>query len=77
LQNRAGLDILNSEIDAMATRYKIKEVSTVTDEALEREINELVAEGWQFESIQFAMRDNSKRPAMAFIMFIREETEEK
>lgn len=62
--------------NAMAPRYKVKEVSTVTDEVLERTINELVAEGWHFDSLQFAMRDNSKRPAMAFIMFTREDPEE-
>ena len=59
----------------MATRYKVREVNTVTDEVLEREINELVSEGWRLEGIQFAMRDNSKRPSMAFIMFTRDETD--
>lgn len=57
----------------MALRYRIKEVATVTDDILERVINESVAEGWHFDGVQFAMRDNSKRPAMAFIVFTRED----
>ena len=60
----------------MATRYRVREVSTVTDENLERIINEMVAEGWVFDGIQFAMRDASKRPSMAFLVFIREEPED-
>ncbi len=60
----------------MATRYKIREVSTVTDDALERVINEIVREGWVLDGIQFAMRDASKRPAMAFVVFARDESDE-
>jgi len=52
-------------------QYKIKEVSTVTDEELEHVINEMVGQGWQFDGIQFAMRESSKRPAMAFLIFTR------
>ena len=51
--------------------YKVVESSLVTDEELERVINERVAAGWQFDGIQFAMRESSKRPAMAFVMFTR------
>jgi len=53
--------------------YKVVETSLVTDEALEKILNEWTAEGWQFEHIQFAMREASKRPAMAFVLFTREE----
>jgi len=56
----------------MATRYKVVELSTVTDEAIEELINRMVGEGWSLEGIQFAMRDNSRRPSMAFVMFVRE-----
>ncbi len=52
-------------------RYKIIEVATVTDEELERVINEWVEKGWTFDTIQFAMRESSKRPAMAFIIFTK------
>lgn len=53
------------------TRYKIVETQTVTDEDLEQIINEWVEQGWLFDGIQFAMRESSKRPAMAFIVFTR------
>jgi hypothetical protein len=51
--------------------YKVAETTEVTDEALEAIINDWVAKGWSLESIQFAMRDASRRPAMAFILFTR------
>jgi hypothetical protein len=49
--------------------YKVVETSSVTDESLERIINETVAKGWSFDGMQFAMRDSSKRPSMAFLIF--------
>lgn len=49
--------------------YKVVECNTVTDTDLESTINEWVSKGWAFEGIQFAMRECSKRPAMAFILF--------
>lgn len=52
--------------------YKVAETSIVTDETLERTINEWVSQGWQFERIQFAMYEGSKRPSMAFVLFTRE-----
>jgi len=52
--------------------YKVVESSTVSDDRLEEIINEKVKEGWNFEGIQFAMREGSKRPAMAFVIFTRE-----
>ena len=51
--------------------YKFVEVATVTDEALAHVVNEWVAQGWRFEGIQFAMREASRRPAMAFVSFTR------
>ncbi len=51
--------------------YKIVEVATVTDEELERTINHWVEQGWRYDGIQFAMRESSKRPAMAFVTFTR------
>jgi hypothetical protein len=56
--------------------YKVVETSTVTDEELERILNEWVQQGWNFDGMQFAMRDASKRPAMAFVLFSRKATEE-
>jgi len=54
--------------------YKVVETSLVTDESLERILNEWTAAGWNYESIQFAMREASKRPAMAFVLFTRQGT---
>jgi hypothetical protein len=51
--------------------YKVVETSVVTDEALERIINQCVHEGWHFDSIQFVIREASKRPSMAFLFFVR------
>jgi type 1 glutamine amidotransferase len=52
-------------------RYKFVELSTVTDEEIERAVNEWVARGWTFDGMHFAMRDASRRPAMAFLTFTR------
>ena len=60
----------------MATVYKVVEISDVTEDALERILNAWTAQGWCFEMMQFAMRDSSKRPAMAFVTFVREETKQ-
>ena len=55
----------------MGLVYKVVETSDVTDAELERILNEWTAEGWVLDAMQFAMRDSSKRPAMAFITFSR------
>jgi len=51
--------------------YKVVEISTVTDDALEEAINATVRDGWNLDGMHFAMRDSSKRPAMAFLLFTR------
>jgi len=51
--------------------YKVVELSSVTDEEIETALNTWSREGWTFESIHFAMSESSKRPAMAFISFTR------
>jgi len=56
--------------------YKVVELSTVTDKDLEEAINSAVKDGWALEGIHFAMREASKRPAMAFILFTKEVLEE-
>ncbi|MEK6598761.1 MAG: DUF4177 domain-containing protein [Deltaproteobacteria bacterium] len=53
--------------------YKVVEINTVTDEELEAAINEWVKQGWSFDGFHFAMREASKRPAMAFILFTKED----
>jgi hypothetical protein len=59
----------------VSLRYKVVELGTVTDDEIERALNESTAEGWQFDTMQFAMRDSSKRPSMAFLTFTREEAD--
>ena len=56
--------------------YKVVELSSVTDEEIEAVLNEWTAKGWAFDAMQFAMRESSKRPAMAFICFTREADDE-
>jgi hypothetical protein len=52
--------------------YKVIELSSVTGEAIEETLNNWTAKGWHFDGLQFAMRESSKRPAMAFALFTRE-----
>jgi len=56
--------------------YKVVEISVVTDETLEEALNTWTGQGWQLDGIQFAMREASKRPAMAFVLFIRDDAAE-
>ncbi len=51
--------------------YKVVETSVVTDEVLERILNQWVDQGWQFDSIHFVTREASKRPSMAYLFFVR------
>jgi len=55
----------------VALQYKVVETSSVSDEELERILNEFVSQGWSFEGFHFAMRESSKRPSMAFVTFTR------
>ncbi len=59
----------------MGIRYKVVETSDVSDVELERILNDWTKRGWTLDAIQFAMRDSSKRPAMAFVTFTRDEDE--
>jgi hypothetical protein len=56
--------------------YKVVELSMVSAEDIEAALNEWTAEGWTFDNIQFAMRESSKRPAMAFLSFVRDVRDE-
>jgi len=51
--------------------YKVVEICMVTDEEIERTLNEWVGKGYFFESIQFVVAVSSKRPTMAFLFFTR------
>lgn len=51
--------------------YKVVELIIVTDETIEEKLNTWTRQGWTFDSLHFAMGTGSKRPAMAFIFFVR------
>jgi hypothetical protein len=53
--------------------YKVAELGTVTEETIEETLNEWTAKGWSFSGMQFAMRESSRRPSMAFVLFTRED----
>ncbi len=55
-------------------KYKVVELSVVTDESIEEALNEWTGQGWQFDNVQFVVREASKRPAMAFVFFTRDIT---
>jgi hypothetical protein len=51
--------------------YKVIETGTVTDEEIERILNEWTEKGYVFDSIQFVTTMASRRPAMAFVVFTK------
>ncbi len=53
--------------------YKFVELSIVTDESLEEIVNKWVGDGWHLDAIRFVVTEHSRRPAMAFISFLRNE----
>ena len=53
-------------------QYKVVELSEVTDQQIERAVNEWTPQGWAWDGMHFAMRESSKRPSMAFLTFTRE-----
>jgi hypothetical protein len=54
-----------------APEYRVVETSEVTDVELTRILNEMTVDGWLLDGIHFAMRESSRRPAMAFLLFCR------
>ena len=55
--------------------YKVVEISTVTDDEIERVVNEWSAKGFAFASIHFVSTQASRRPVMAFLFFTGPEGE--
>jgi len=53
--------------------YKVIELGTVTEEVIQETLNEWTAKGWRFDGMQFAMRESSRRPGMAFVLFTRQD----
>ena len=60
--------------ESMMLKYKVIEISTVSEDMLEEVLNEWSAKGWTFDGVHFAMRESQKRPSMAFVIFTREES---
>ena len=56
----------------MAITWKVVELSSVCDVEIEQVLNEWTGQGFALDNIQFAMRDSSKRPSMAFISFTKD-----
>lgn len=54
------------------TEYRVVETQTVTDESLTRILNEETVKGWVFDGMTFVPNEASKRPKMAFVIFVRE-----
>ena len=52
--------------------YKFVELSRVTEETLEEAVNQFTLQGWELDTIRFVMTEHSKRPAMAFVSFVRD-----
>ena len=56
--------------------YKVVETELVSADNLEHLMNLWVGRGYQYDGCQFAMRESSKRPSMAFLRFTRESSEQ-
>lgn len=56
-------------------RYKVVEITTVSEDMIEEVLNEWTARGWRFDGLHFAMRESQKRPSMAFVLFTKQEGE--
>lgn len=54
------------------TEYRVVESQVVTDESLTRILNEETKKGWVFDGMTFVPNEASKRPKMAFVIFVRE-----
>jgi hypothetical protein len=65
--------MLNAHRRCTMLQYKVVELSNVTEEVIEEALNDWTAKGWNYDGMQFAMRESSKRPAMAFLLFTRGE----
>ncbi len=75
IQARAATDAAPplANTPAASPQYKVVELSIVDEISLERALNHWTRGGWRLDGIHFAMRDSSKRPAMAFLLFTRQD----
>ena len=54
-------------------KHKFVELSVVTDDALERTVNEQCEQGWTLDRIHFVTTEGARRPTMAFVHFVRDD----
>lgn len=54
-------------------QYKVVELSAVSEETIEEALNHWTRQGWRFDTMQFVVRESSRRPTMAFVIFTKEE----
>ena len=54
-------------------KFKVVELSTVTDETIEDALNTMESQDYELNSTHFAMREGSRRPSMAFLVFTKKE----
>jgi len=52
--------------------YKVVELPTVSEETIEEALNHMTGQGWLFDGMHFAMKESSRRPSMAFLLFKKE-----
>lgn len=65
-------DEQNADFESEQSKaFKVIELTTVTDQSLEDALNDGSNRGWELHDIRFVMRDASRRPAMAFLIFRR------
>ena len=72
-------DLIHQFVQWLRERYpdKLSDVESYFESEnleaqLESILNEWTGQGWSLDSMQFAMRDSSRRPCMAFITFTRD-----
>lgn len=53
--------------------YKVVETSIVSEEEIEKILNEWTEKGYVFESINFVTNESSRRPKMAFLFFYKKD----
>ncbi len=57
----------------MSLTYKFVEISIVSDDVIEKCVNQWVHQGWAFDDIRFVTSNASRRPVMAFVSFVRDD----
>lgn len=57
----------------MSLTYKFVELSIVSDDMIEKCVNQWVHAGWTFDDIRFVSTNASRRPVMAFVSFVRDD----